>query len=101
MIGILQGIEIGNWYRIASGDSFEVVALDLDSETVEIQYYDGAVEELDFDSWLELSARPAVAPNDAAGALDLIQGDYSDGGIDFDNVHPVDRFSPLEQLDWH
>lgn len=101
MIGVFEGIDIGGWYRIPGGASFEVVALDLESETIEIQYYDGAVEELDFDSWLELAATPASAPNDAAGALDLGPGDYGDLSMDTDSLHLGDRINPLEQLDWH
>ncbi len=100
MIGVFEGIEIGSWHRIPGGSSFEVVALDLESETLEIQYYDGAVEELDFDSWLELAAQPTSAPNDAAGALDLNRGDYGDFSMDFDPNQPGDRMNPLDQLDW-
>ena len=101
MFGVFEGIEIGCWYRIPSGPSFEVVAMDMDSETMEIQYYDGAVEEVDFDSWLEMLATPTPAPNDAAGALDLNRGDYGDFGMDFDPMQPGDRINPLDQLDWH
>ncbi len=100
MIGVFEGIDVGGWYRIPGGACFEVVALDLDSETIEIQYYDGAVEELDFDSWLEMSAVPSNAPNDAAGALDLARGDYGGLGMDFDAIQPGDRSNPLDQLDW-
>ena len=38
---------IGNWYRIHGGDSFEVVAFDEDDGTIELQYFDGTVEEMD------------------------------------------------------
>ena len=101
MIGVFEGIEIGSWYRIPGGASFEIVALDLDAETIEIQYYDGAVEEVDFDSWLEMCAVQTAAPNDAAGALDLNRGDYGNLSMDFDPSQPGDRFNPLDQLDWH
>lgn len=101
MIGVFEGIDIGSWYRTPEGASFEVVALDLDAETVEIQYYDGSVEAIDFDNWLEFGAVPTAAPNDAAGALDLNRGDYGDFSIDFDAMQPGDRVNPLDQLDWH
>lgn len=100
MFGIFEGIEIGSWHRIPGGAKFEVVAIDLEAETIEIQYYDGAVEEVDFDSWLEMAAQPAVAPNDAAGALDLNRGDYGDLSMDFDVMQPGDRVNPVDQLDW-
>ncbi|MGJ8668159.1 MAG: DUF6763 family protein [Oceanococcus sp.] len=101
MIGVFEGIEIGSWYRIPGGASFEVVALDMDTEAIEIQYYDGAVEEVDFDSWLEMRSIPTAAPNDSAGALDLNRGDYGNLSMDYDARQPGDRVNPLDQLDWH
>ena len=44
---------IGEWYRRTGGDSFEVVAIDPDDRTIEIQYFDGTIEEIDLDEWLE------------------------------------------------
>jgi len=35
------------------GDSFEVVAIDTDDRTIEIQYFDGTIEELELEEWLE------------------------------------------------
>jgi len=42
---------IGDWYRLNGGSLFEVVALDDDDGTIEIQYFDGTVEELDIEDW--------------------------------------------------
>ena len=42
---------IGNWYRIQGSDSFEVVAYDEDDGTIELQYFDGTVEEMDIQDW--------------------------------------------------
>ena len=75
MIGIFDGIEVGAWYRGNDPEPFEVVALDFDNETVEIQYYDGSVAELDYDSWLELRATPTTGPDSFDGALDLSHED--------------------------
>lgn len=98
MIGVFEGIEVGSWYRIPGGSSFEIVALDIDSETLEIQYYDGSVEELDFDNWLEMGAYPTAAPDDVNGALDIGREDY---GRDFESMAgPTDWSNPLDQLDW-
>ena len=35
---------IGSWYRKRGGETFEVVAIDAKDRTIEIQYFDGAVE---------------------------------------------------------
>ena len=44
--------DIGNWYRrTGGGELFEVVAVDEDDGTLEIQYFDGTVEEMDIEDW--------------------------------------------------
>ena len=43
--------EIGAWYRVRGGDSFEVVAIDEDDGTIEVQYFDGTVEEMEREDW--------------------------------------------------
>ena len=35
---------VGQWYARPGGDSFEVVAIDRDDGTIEIQYFDGTIE---------------------------------------------------------
>ena len=66
---------VGQWYRGATNELFEVVAIDEHDESIEIQYFDGTVTEMDFDSWNEqlfdrmLDA--ADAPEDWSGAIDV------------------------------
>jgi hypothetical protein len=48
---------------------------------VEIQYFDGEVEELDLDSWYEMALEPIEPPEDWSGPFDEIDPDelgYSD-----------------------
>ena len=55
---------IGNWYRNEeTGNDFEVVALDEEAQTIEIQYFDGDVEELDLDAWYELPLEAIETPD--------------------------------------
>lgn len=56
----IYGVEIGNWYRTPAGRLFEVVTLDAD--TIEIQYDDGDLEEIEQEAWLEMEASPAAPP---------------------------------------
>lgn len=42
---------VGGWYRLNGGAPFEVVALDDEDGTIEVQYTDGTLEELDRDEW--------------------------------------------------
>jgi hypothetical protein len=66
---------VGEWYRGATNELFEVVAIDDQDETIEIQFFDGTVAEVDFDSWneqqLDELIEAADAPEDWAGAVDV------------------------------
>jgi len=83
---------VGDWYATPSGDTFEVVAYDPDEESVEIQYFDGAVEELDLETWLEINASAIEAPEDWSGALDLTRED----GLLEDRATPFMPGNPLD-----
>ncbi|MGD8378288.1 MAG: hypothetical protein PVJ40_02065 [Gammaproteobacteria bacterium] len=87
---------VGEWYRDAHGQVFEVVAVDDDDQTVEIQYFDGTVEEVDQDSWGELGPVAAEPPEDWSGSLDIERADY---GVDLEDIHPDDWSNPLDYLD--
>lgn len=67
---------IGNWYRNQeTGNDFEVVALDEDAQTIEIQYFDGELEELDLDAWYELAIESIEEPEDWSGPFDELEPD--------------------------
>ena len=67
---------IGEWYKRPGGDTFEVVAIDADDRTIEIQYFDGAVEELDLEDWVTDEIERAEAPEDWTGSVDVEPEDY-------------------------
>jgi hypothetical protein len=69
----LRGMAVGDWYQssVTGGEPFELVAVDVDNEVVLVQHYDGTLEEFDFESWMELGARPAAPPEDWSGAMDV------------------------------
>lgn len=90
-------VVIGAWYQEPSGQSFEVVALDIDTATIEIQYFDGEVEELEFETWGEMQLMAIEAPEDWTGAFEELEIDdlgYSDAVI-----YPENRAGPLEALE--
>jgi hypothetical protein len=66
---------IGNWYRIRGSDSFEVVAFDEDDGTIELQYFDGTVEEMDLEDWQAEKENGALEevepPEDWTGSVDV------------------------------
>ncbi|MCG8434532.1 MAG: hypothetical protein MJA83_10915 [Gammaproteobacteria bacterium] len=87
---------VGSWYRSATGETFEVVAIDEDDATVEIQHFDGTVEEIDFDTWSEVSMEMIEPPEDWSGSLDIEREDY---GVDLSDGPNEEWDSPLDYLD--
>jgi hypothetical protein len=86
---------IGNWYRHENGEIFEVVALDPDDATVEIQYFDGTIEEIDTDSWEQMEIEEAEPPEDWSGSVDVDEEEFEDLAD-----KPNEEFDdPLEYLD--
>ena len=68
--------EIGDWYKNAAGDTFEVVARDDDDDTLELQYYDGTVEELDTEAWASMQPESIEPPEDWTGSMDMAREDH-------------------------
>jgi hypothetical protein len=62
---------VGKWYARPGGDSFEIVAYDRDDGTIEIQYFDGTIEEMDVEDWGEERIEPAEPPEDWTGSVDV------------------------------
>lgn len=87
---------IGDWYQAVTGDNFEIVAIDEEEATLEIQYYDGAVEEIDFDSWKEMQIQPIEPPEDWSGSLDIEREDY---GVDLELNSRNDIVNPLDEVE--
>jgi len=71
----LGGLAVGQWFETAQGP-FEVVGVDSDAQVVLVQHYDGTLEDYDFETWMELAARPCAPPEDYSGALDIAPDDY-------------------------
>lgn len=80
MVNELEPI-VEQWYaHLDKGQRFFVTALDEDNETVEIQHFDGDVEEFSFDEWRELDIELSEAPENWGGPMDI--GDQDDYGTD-------------------
>ena len=45
---------IGQWFRRPDGALLEVVATDEDDHTIEIQFFDGTIDEVEVRSWRDL-----------------------------------------------
>jgi hypothetical protein len=62
---------IGQWFRRPNGVLFEVVAIDEAEGTVEIQLFDGTIDEVDLENWPELLLTEVSAPEDWTGSVDM------------------------------
>lgn len=87
--------EIGSWFRnLSGGHTFEVVAIDEHDQTIEIQHYDGTVEEVELEAWKELELESVDAPEDWSGSLDVDDEDLHD-----DDETRQDWDDPLDYMD--
>jgi len=77
--------EIGQWYaRGEKGQEFRVVGRDAESRTIEIQTFDGELDEIDAETWGTLALERVEAPEDATAPLDDVETDdlgYSETGM--------------------
>jgi hypothetical protein len=96
--------DIGDWYRVNGGELFEVVAVDEDDGTIEIQYFDGTVEEMDMEDWEaqweDGSLEAAEAPEDWSGSVDVesIDEEGRSSGDSMGEDRDL-RASPLDGID--
>ena len=88
---------VGQWYQRPGRSVFEVVAIDEQAETIELQHFDGTVDELDMESWNRLIIQAAEPPEDYSGSLDLEERD--DYEAKAGDVTHQDWADPLEFLD--
>jgi hypothetical protein len=68
---------IGQWFRRPDGTLFEVVANDESARTVEIQQFDGTIDEIEIERWAGLQLVEVSAPEDVSGSLDMDPEDLS------------------------
>ena len=88
--------QIGHWFRPPGGALFEVVAIDEEAETIEIQLFDGTIDEVEAESWRDLMLVEVSAPEDWSGSVDMDPEDYV-GKSDSDM--PSGFHDPLAFLD--
>jgi hypothetical protein len=68
--------QVGDWYQNQDkGDPFQVVSVDAASKTVEIQSFDGELDSIDMEDWVQMPLVTAAAPEDWTGPLDDIEPD--------------------------
>lgn len=94
---MLHSPEIGSWYRSPSThNSFEIVALDENHGTIEIQYIDGDLDELEWHEWRRGRFIATPPPDDALNALGMDPEDDWDDDMQMDD--PL--FDESDRYDW-
>ena len=66
---------VGNWYKDNEDRIFEVVSFDEGDSYIELQYFDGEIDEMDLDAWESLSIESVAAPEDWSGPFDEMERD--------------------------
>ena len=92
----------GQWYEnIEENESFRVLKVDEDAETVEIEYLDGDIEELDLDAWAELDLDKIDEPEGWTGSEnDQVVDDDDDDDEDEDDEDWDDDDEDEDDEDW-
>jgi len=88
---------IGDWYQGANGVSFEIVAVDNSKACVEVQYFDGTIEEIEMEHWNEQMFVAIAAPEDWSGSMDMEKEDY---GVDTNEESHLHWDNPLNTFDY-
>ena len=89
---------IGNWYRhLDKGQMFQVIALDESDSSIELQHFDGDIEEVSLVAWFAMDLEVSEAPEDWTGPIDDIEQD--DLGYSSETVmSDQDWSAPLQEV---
>ena len=93
---------IGNWYcHMDKGQRFRVVAIDDNTKTIEVQNFDGNLDEYEMGNWYQQKIEACEAPENWSGPLDIENVDDLSTNItdteasDWDE--PLDVFEPRSE----
>ena len=85
------------WYQhLDKGQQFRVIALDIVNSLVEIQYFDGDLDEIDMEEWKNLDVETIEPPEYWSGPVDITEQD--DYGNSVTDTSPDDWSSPLQEI---
>ncbi|MEJ2141760.1 MAG: hypothetical protein P8Y24_05295 [Gammaproteobacteria bacterium] len=88
---------VDNWYfHKDKGQRFMIVAVDNDKELVEIQHFDGDIEEVSFSDWYNMDIEISAEPENWSGATDI--GEVDDYGTEVTDTRPEEWDEPLEEF---
>ena len=89
---------IGNrYYHPDKEQRFQVVAIDEESQAVEVQYFDGTLDEHELETWYQLNIETCEAPENWSGPLDI--GNVDDLGTEITDTSSSDWDEPLNEFE--
>ena len=92
--------EIGHWYKSPEiPEYFEVVAIDEQSHHIEIQLFDGDLEEFDFEEWKILHIDEIEEPEDWSAPYEIEPEDLRTLQNDDKPFHPEDWTGPVNWIE--
>jgi hypothetical protein len=88
---------VGNWYvHLDKGQKFKVVAVDEECKLVEIQHFDGDIEEASLAEWDEMQLELSEEPQNWSGPIDFEEVD--DLGTEITDTSKEEWFEPLGEF---
>ena len=88
---------LGCWYRhLDKGQEFCVVAVDEENDTIELQNFDGSLEELGLQEWRQMELETIEEPENWSGALDIAEVD--DYGTEITDTSPTEWNQPASEF---
>jgi hypothetical protein len=88
---------IDQWYsHLDKGQRFFVTAVDDDERAIEVQHFDGDLEEFSFEQWRELDIALSEEPENWSGALDIVNRD--DLGTEVTDTAVRDWRQPMREI---
>ena len=89
---------IDQWYaHFDKGQRFYVIDVNEDKDIIEIQNFDGTIDEFDFDTWYDLDIDMCEAPENWSGALDIDNVD--DLGTEITDTPRSDWNAPFNEFE--
>lgn len=89
--------EVGQWYaHLDKGQRFFVTAISDDGDAIEIQHFDGDIDELSREEWTQMQIEESVQPENWAGAMDISNRD--DLGTDITDTAGTDWTEPQKDF---
>ena len=86
-----------NWYNhLDKGQRFYVVVVDEEDGAVEIQHFDGDVEEISLEDWYKMNIELSEVPENCSGAVDI--GEVDDLGAEVTDTQSGDWTEPLQEI---